>query len=365
MNILLVHSEKENCNSLKNNLENFGNKTVVSTLDTSFFSLKKLITENSIQIVHFFNINPSIVLKIYCKIIGIAIIISRLDENNKIEIENKKFNMESKEDIFSLDKIYAKKYVNLNKYDIPVLMYHRIIDKEEDKGVCYTYTLFENFKNQMYYLKKNGFTPITFKDLDKINYRNRFDKDNKYVIITFDDGYEDNYKLAFPILKELGFRAVIYLATREKYNKWDVDEHQENKFPLMTKEMIEEMHLYGIEFGGHTLNHARLPDITEKEIKEQINESKKDIEDLIGEKLISFAYPYGLATDYAKEVVREVGYKYAVTTVFGTECFSDDLYYIRRVAIFPKNKGMHFRRKVSGKYNFIAIKREKKNSGAL
>ena len=363
MNILLVHLQKENYDSLIKNLERMENPKVLSTVETGFFNIKELIKKNDINVVHFFNINPSILLKIYCKLKKIVVIFSNTIKENKIKFQDRVLDIEKKEDIVFLDKIYSNQYVKLIKYDIPILMYHRIIDQEDDKGCCYTYTLLENFKNQMHYLKKNKFIPLTFKDLEKMNYKNRFDK--KCVIITFDDGYEDNYRLAFPILKELEFKAVIYLVTRENYNRWDVDEYQENKFPMMTKEMIKEMHEYGIEFGGHTLNHSRLSTITKEEIKKQIFQSKEDVEDIINEKALSFAYPYGLSTDYAKEIVKEAGYIYAVTTNFGSECFSDDLYYIRRVAIFPKNKILHFRRKVSGKYNFIAINREKRKKRSI
>ncbi|MGF6905622.1 polysaccharide deacetylase family protein [Fusobacterium sp. PH5-44] len=361
MNILFLSSQNEDIRYLKEKLINLGNNVFELPLTENFYRIISSIKNNKIDIIHIFEKEVSFVVKLYCKIFKLPILKTKVENIRKLEINGKVLDLYEDGGINLLEKIYSQKIVQTRKYDIPVLMYHRIIDKEEDKGCCYTYTLLENFEKQMYYLKKNNFTVITFKDLEKINYRNRFEKGKKYVIITFDDGYEDNYRLAFPILKKLDFKAVIYLVTRELNNKWDIDEHGENKFSLMTVEMIKEMHDYGIEFGGHTLNHIRFPNIDPNETKRQILESKKDIETLLNERLISFAYPYGLATETAKEMVKKSGYKYAVTTSFGSECFSDDLFYIRRVAIFPKNKIIHFRRKVSGKYNFISINRENKN----
>ena len=73
-----------------------------------------------------------------------------------------------------------------------------------------------------------------------------------------------------------------------------------------------------------------------------------------------FAYPYGSLNEDVKSVVKEAGYQFAVATDSGSLSFSEDLFQIRRIAIFPKNNMFSFKRKVSGKYNFVKIKREKR-----
>lgn len=87
-------------------------------------------------------------------------------------------------------------------------------------------------------------------------------------MITFDDGYKDNYKNAFPILKKYQFKGIIYILDGLTYNKWDVDnlKNPEKRFPLMNKEEILEMKNYGIEFGGHTHSH---PYLTKLSLEEQ------------------------------------------------------------------------------------------------
>ena len=122
----------------------------------------------------------------------------------------------------------------------------------------------------MQYLKDNNFDVITFEDLNKIGWRNRFQRNKKYIMITFDDGYVDNYNLAFPILKEFGFKATIFLMGESTYNEWDVNAGGEKKFELMDKFMIKEMQDYGIEFGAHTFNHPKLNKLSEEEIRHQI-----------------------------------------------------------------------------------------------
>ena len=266
-----------------------------------------------------------------------------------------------KQIVDKIEKKYFDLYVDKKKYEVPVVMYHRVINKSENEGIHGTY-IYENiFREHMKYLKENNFSVITFEDLNNIGWRNRFDKNKKYIIITFDDGYVDNYELAFPILKKFNFKATIFLMGESTYNEWDVKADGEKSFPLMSVEMIKEMQDYGIEFGAHTFNHPKLNKLSNDEIKHQIVDVKKPLEEKIGREIITFAYPYGILNDYAKKMVEEAGYTFGVATDSGSVCLSDDLYQIRRIAIFPNTNLFSFKRKVKGNYNFIKIKRENKN----
>ena len=266
-----------------------------------------------------------------------------------------------KQIVDKIEKKYFDLYVDKKKYEVPVVMYHRVINKSENEGIHGTY-IYENiFREHMKYLKDNNFSVITFEDLNNIGWRNRFDKNKKYIIITFDDGYVDNYELAFPILKEFNFKATIFLMGESTYNEWDVKADGEKSFPLMSVEMIKEMQDYGIEFGAHTFNHPKLNKLSNDEIKHQIVDVKKPLEEKIGREIITFAYPYGILNDHAKKMVEEAGYTFGVATDSGSVCLSDDLYQIRRIAIFPNTNLFSFKRKVKGNYNFIKIKRENKN----
>ena len=285
-----------------------------------------------------------------------------LSENEKEELKNIIFKETNLENIVDkIEKKYFQLYVNKKKYDIPVIMYHRVINNPENEGVHGTY-IYENiFREHMQYLKDKNYTVITFKDFDKIGWRNRFEKDKKYIFITFDDGYKDNYDLAFPILKEFGFKVTIFLMGSSTYNEWDVKASGEKEFPLMSVEMIKEMQDYGIEFGAHTFNHPKLNTLSNEEIEHQIVDVKKPLEEKIGKEIITFAYPYGILNDYAKEMTKKAGYTFALATDSGSVCLSDDLYQIRRIAIFPNTNLFSFKRKIAGNYNFIKIKREEKN----
>ncbi len=285
-----------------------------------------------------------------------------LSEDEKEELKDTIFKETNLKNIVDkIEKKYFELYVDKKKYDIPVIMYHRVINNPENEGVHGTY-IYENiFREHMQYLKDKNYTVITFKDLDRIGWRNRFEKDKKYIFITFDDGYKDNYDLAFPILKEFRFKATIFLMGSSTYNEWDVKASEEKEFPLMSVEMIKEMQDYGIEFGAHTFNHPKLNTLSNEEIEHQIVDVKKPLEEKIGKEIITFAYPYGILNDYAKEMTKKAGYTFALATDSGSVCLSDDLYQIRRIAIFPNTNLFSFKRKIAGNYNFIKIKREKKN----
>lgn len=105
----------------------------------------------------------------------------------------------------------------MSEYQLPVLLYHRIVNSQSKTGNHKIYVREKNFRRQMKHLKEDGHQTITFHDLaSSLRHaapENQLGK--KPVILTFDDGYEDNYTVLFPILKEFGFTAVIYLVTNK------------------------------------------------------------------------------------------------------------------------------------------------------
>ncbi|WP_372882183.1 glycosyltransferase [Psychromonas sp.] len=262
--------------------------------------------------------------------------------------------------VATLENVYQHELVYTRKRDIPVIMYHRVIrDPETESGKHGTYVTETQFNEHLQILSDNNFIPITFADIAKIPLHKRFEK--KYIILTLDDGYEDNYTYAFPILKKFSFKAVIYLVSNISHNQWDVTLTQEKTFKLMSQPMLEELKASGlIEFGGHTLTHPRLSRLTEQQIEHEIIADKLKTEERLNIKLISFAYPYGDLDERVKSVVDEAGYEFAVATDSGSAALSDDLLQIRRIAIFPSITAFGFKRKIKGNYNFIKIKRELK-----
>lgn len=244
------------------------------------------------------------------------------------------------------------------KYEIPIFMYHRIIKQQEEEGIYGTYVYEKELEKQFNYIKDKGYTPIVFEDIEK----GILEKNSKYVVLTFDDGYLDNYTILFPMLKKYSFKAVIYPVTGERYNRWDCERvaGAEKKLQLMNWEQMREMSESGvIEFGGHTVTHCNLNEISENEAKTEIKKCKEELEEKLEKKILSFAYPYGFFNEKHEKMVEETGYKYGIATDSGTADFFENLYHIRRIGIFSKDDIKKYEKKIKGNYNSIKIRRER------
>ena len=205
-----------------------------------------------------------------------------------------------------------KKVKGSRKY-IPVLTYHCI-----DNIVWGYKPMFvpvKAFDEQMKYLNEQGYTAITFKDLENI------DKISKPVIITFDDGYENNYTNAYPILKKYNMKATIFVIS-------STIEHQKYLKIWQIKEM---QNLIDIE--SHTVSHHYLDKLPKKEIENELVRSKEYLQSLLNTKIDVLAYPYGSFNDKVIKIAKKY-YKYAVTTNPGEFCYKHaNDYKIKRISI--------------------------------
>jgi peptidoglycan/xylan/chitin deacetylase (PgdA/CDA1 family) len=231
-------------------------------------------------------------------------------------------------------------------YQIPVLLYHRVIPKTAVIGKHKLHVWEDQFRKQMQWLKDNDYQTITFRDLaaGKSNGTSK-----KQIILTFDDGYEDNYQTLFPILKEHGFNAVIFLVTACKQNNWSIAQG-EPALDMMSAAQIKEMDAYGIEFGGHTQYHIDLKNADTTKQQQEISGCYNDLIQLLGKKPVSFSYPYGAYNDDTFALVKKAGFSYAVTTIFGPAVFAENPLCIRRLEVRPKSGLFNFMRKASGRY---------------
>ncbi len=230
--------------------------------------------------------------------------------------------------------------------EIPVLTYHRVLTQPPQGSKFNIYVSVEELESQIMNLKQRGFEFVTFKNLAEGV------RPKKPVILTFDDGYEDNYQNLLPLLKRHNAKAVIYaLVDRAvRNNCWDMIKG-EPEAPLMNDAQLLECHQSGlVEIGSHGLRHQHLPQLSDDEVRQEVFDSKLVLEKLLSDEVVSFAYPYGDYGDREAELVREAGYCFGVATVSGPVKMADDLMRVRRITMFPNTKASKFWRKTSGWY---------------
>jgi len=230
------------------------------------------------------------------------------------------------------------------KYVIPILMYHSI-DLSQSKEVLLTVTP-EVFERQMRFLKEHNYQVITLEEVADI-IKNKKKVPARAVAITFDDGYKNNYTYAFPVLKKYNFPATIFVI---------INEMGAPAGNSLTWDDILSMQASGlITIGSHTLTHPLLTELTSAErIKNEIEGSKKALEEKLGREVNTFCYPAGRFNGKIRQVVIDAGYKVAVVTNPGKKTSDSDIFAIKRLRISRNCDNLFvFWIETSGYYNFI------------
>jgi len=189
---------------------------------------------------------------------------------------------------------------------VPVFLYHYIEyvkdDPERQKLTIPPHVLISQIET----LKNAGYTFITPDDLMG-DFYTKENLPEKLVVLTFDDGYMDFYTDVFPILKKENVKAIAYIVV-------DLLNRPNYMFTFQVKEIAQSPL---VEIGSHTMNHTWLKGISRESAKYEISQSRKSLQDMLNLPVNSFAYPYGAFDQQTVNLVREVGYTNAVSTIPG------------------------------------------------
>ncbi|MEI8012502.1 MAG: polysaccharide deacetylase family protein, partial [Candidatus Omnitrophota bacterium] len=204
------------------------------------------------------------------------------------------------------------------RYQVPILMYHSVAPAwfEPLNNVRP-----ENFVRQMNFIQQHGFHVIT---LEELVGRIRMGKgvDRKSVVLTFDDGYDNNFTHVYPQLLARQFPAAIFVEAANVGNRG-----------RLTWAQAREMSAHGITFGSHTLTGIYIPDVKPEEALFEIKESKRLIETRLGRPVLFFSYPIGGFNPAVKMGLKEAGYAAAVATNRGKDHGGRDLYELKRIRV--------------------------------
>lgn len=243
------------------------------------------------------------------------------------------------------------------QYDAPdgviILMYHRINDELPAHNLV---TRTKAFEEQMQFLHRNPnvYKVIGLKEFETRHpgiFNERHPKTK--VIITFDDGYRDNYLNAFSVLKKFGFPATIFLTTGlvgtdKKFARYD----QVPGRDMLNWEEIAEMCAHRITFGAHTASHPHLPVLSLAAQRREIAESHDCLNRNLprGEILSTFCYPYGEYNADTIQIVREIGFACALSVIPGINRPDTPPYELRRIEVSGMDDIKSFEYKMLEKY---------------
>lgn len=207
---------------------------------------------------------------------------------------------------------------------IPIFMYHYIRDyfnPSDPIGMNLSVSP-QKLEEQLAWLAENGYQTAAmdfFGNPQPVSF--------KPIILTFDDGYQDAYDSALPILQKYKMVGTFYLI---------VDKIGTPGY--LTWEEIAQMQKSGMVFGSHTLTHPDLRNLPEKDLENEIRASQEILEKKLGVAVTDFCYPSGKLDDRVlKELLRD-NYKTAVTTVMGISDVKADPYLLKRIRIANNSK---------------------------
>ncbi|MBE6050296.1 MAG: polysaccharide deacetylase family protein [Clostridium sp.] len=204
---------------------------------------------------------------------------------------------------------------------IPVLYYHSVLPDSEVTTRNEVTISPENLKKQLSLVKELGYTTLTMSELNDYIVNNK-EIPKKSILITFDDGYADNYVHAFPILKELDMKATIFVISSGIDGGY-----------YMSSDQLKDMVKYGIDIESHTVNHVHLNTLSYEEQLKELKDSKATIEKVTNKEVLSIAFPFGDFNNDTLKAATDAGYSVAFTTNKGLANRTDNKVALDRIYV--------------------------------
>jgi peptidoglycan/xylan/chitin deacetylase (PgdA/CDA1 family) len=225
---------------------------------------------------------------------------------------------------------------------ISILMYHQVGDFPPMESHRSTYCHYRRFQRQMALLSRLRCNVLSM-DAALAALRGERPLPRRSVVLTFDDGYENFYEYAFPVLERYGFPAIVYLVAGSigRPSSWFAADGRATP-PLMDARRILQLRARGVDFGSHGVSHRKLAEIDADAAREEIVESKRLLEALLGEEVRHFCYPYGSHDRATAAMVADAGYLSAVSCLRAAATGRFDPFALPRKAISYGDNGVGF-----------------------
>jgi peptidoglycan/xylan/chitin deacetylase (PgdA/CDA1 family) len=240
-----------------------------------------------------------------------------------------------------IDPISRALHRNAGQHGPVMLMYHAVLPGGGTPAWPWAVSM-QRFREQLDFLVAEGYETPTMAELTA---KPATHWTGRTATLTFDDGYVDNLA-ASEELQKRGMRATWFIVSGSigQPPAWTDGGRPAER--LLNADELREMQENGMEIGSHTVNHLRLPNVNDARLTQELSHSKTTLEDLLGNPVNSFAYPYGAWDTRCAEAVKQAGYAAACTTQTGWALRDKDPYQVRRLTIFNTDTPGSFARKL-------------------
>ncbi|MDQ0204701.1 polysaccharide deacetylase family protein [Pectinatus haikarae] len=236
-------------------------------------------------------------------------------------------------------------------YYIPILMYHRIACVENDRNSLSP----EKFAWQLKYLFEHNFHTVT-PDMLYAFYSEGRPLPKNPILLTFDDGYMDNFTAALPLLEKYSMTAVVFPITKwvGRKNQWENFGKQETT--TMNWANLQNWLDRGQTVASHTETHPFLPDCGQ--LQKELSGSKKTLEKNLNTAMSFLCYPYGKFDKTVIAAAKKAGYKAAFAIFENVNLKTVDLFALPRIPIPAHQSEWEFNLKISRLFIiFIALRK--------
>lgn len=214
---------------------------------------------------------------------------------------------------------------------VPILYYHSIMVEPGNELRMPP----AEFEEQMQYLSQNGYQVITLDQLYNAFY-NKGSLPAKPIVITFDDGYRDNFTNAFPIMQKFHFPATVFMVSSY------IDGEG-----FLTSDQLQQLQAEGWTIGGHTENHTNLSQVSAEVAAEELKNSRSTLEKLLGHPLKYIAYPFGGYNTNVMKLTQVDGYLAGFTTDRGWANSESNPYALQRIYCYANMGIKEFERRIT------------------